>query len=203
MTVTAVVFDVGKVLVEWDPCYLYEKLIPDAGARTAFLRDVVTPEWHFQHDVGRPFAETSAELIALCPQHDELIDAWGSRFLETIPYLIPGMSDLVAELAANDLPLFAITNFSGEFWVPFVAREATLFAPFRDVGVSGNEKLMKPDPAIYRLARDRFGLGEGQGLFVDDKAENVAAAERTGFADHVFTDAPKLRADLVTLGLLS
>ena len=202
MTVTAVVFDVGKVLVEWDPRYLYEKLIADAGARAAFLRDVVTPAWHFQHDAGRAFAETSAELIALYPQHRALIEAWGPRFGETIPHLIPGMADLVAELARADMPLYAITNFSGEFWPPFAVREAKLFAQFRDIVVSGDEKLLKPDPAIYRLALRRFGLAPGAGLFVDDRLENVKAAEANGFAGHHFIDAPTLRVDLMRLGLL-
>lgn len=202
MAVTAVVFDVGKVLVEFDPHNLYDKLIPDPGERTVFLRDVVTPAWHFQHDAGRSFAETSAELTAEFPHYRTLIEAWGPRFNETIPHLIPGMADLVVDLAAAGVPLFGITNFSGEFWPKFVAREAALFAPFRDIVVSGAEKLTKPDPAIYRLALRRFGLADGEGLFVDDKHENVEAAEANGFAGHHFVDAPTLRTDLVGRRLL-
>jgi 2-haloacid dehalogenase len=202
MAVTAVVFDVGKVLVEWAPHYLYDKLVPDAVERAAFLRDVVTTAWHFQHDAGRPFAETSAELIAQFPQHRALIEAWGPRFNESIPRLIPGMADLVAELAARNVPLFAITNFSGEFWKPFVAREAALFAPFRDIVVSGDEKVMKPDPAIYRLALRRFGLAADEGMFIDDNLANVRGAEAEGFVGHHFVDAPTLRADLTARGLL-
>jgi 2-haloacid dehalogenase len=203
MTVRAVVFDVGRVLVEWDPRYLYDKLIEDTDARDAFLRDVVTPEWHFQHDAGRPFAETSAELIAAHPRHRDLILAWETRFLETIPHHVPGMVDLVGELAANGVPLYAITNFSGEFWKPFVAREAALFAPFRDVVVSGDEKMMKPHPDIYRLALSRFGLDAGQGLFIDDREENVVAAQAEGFVGHHFRDAATLRAALAGYGLLT
>ncbi len=202
MPVTAVVFDVGKVLVEWDPRYLYQKLIPDSARLEDFLARVVTTGWHFQHDAGRPFAETSAELIAQFPEHRDLILAWGARFLETIPHLIDGMADLVGELAASNVPLFGITNFSAEFWVPFRAREAVLFAPFRDIVVSGEERLMKPDPAIYQLARTRFGLAAGEGLFVDDRIENVIAGEAEGFAGHHFTGAPGLRADLIRRGLL-
>ena len=127
-------------------------------ALDAFLRDVVTTEWHFQHDAGRPFAETSAELIQRFPNHAELIAQWGPRFNETIPGPVADMPELVAELDAADVPLFAITNFSGEFWTPFRAREAALFDRFRDIVVSGDEKLIKPDPAIYRLALKRFGL---------------------------------------------
>jgi 2-haloacid dehalogenase len=202
MAVTAVVFDVGKVLIEWAPHYLYDKLIPDTHERAAFLRDVVTPAWHFQHDAGRPFAETSAELIEEFPQHRALIEAWGPRFNESIPHLIPGMADLVADLAARNVPLFGLTNFSGEFWPPFASREVALFAPFRDILVSGDVKLMKPDAAIYRLALHRFGLPPGEGLFVDDRIENVEAAEANGFVGHHFIDAPTLRADLTARSLL-
>ena len=199
--VRAVVFDVGNVLVEWSPHYLYEKLIPDAAARAVFLRDVVTPDWHFQHDAGRPFAETSAELISEHPHHRDLIAAWGPRFNETIPHLIDGMADLVANLAAAHVPLFGITNFSGEFWKPFVAREAALFAPFHDIVVS-DEGLTKPDRAIYQLALRRFGLAPGEGLFVDDRLENVQAGEANGFVGHRFHDAPTLRAEINRRGLL-
>lgn len=191
------------MLVEWDPRHLYGKLIPDAAAREHFLTHVATLAWHFQHDAGRPVAETSAELIAAHPEHRELILAWEARWLEMLPHLIPGMAELVGELAAAGIPLYAITNFSDELWKPFVAREAELFAPFRGIVVSGTEKLIKPDPAIYRLARQRFGLAEGEGLFVDDRLENVIAGEAEGFAGHHFIDAPNLRADLVRRGLLS
>ena len=200
--VSTVVFDVGNVLVDWNPRYLYEKLIDDEVVLDTFLATVVTPEWHFQHDAGRPFAETSAELIAEYPQHRDLIAAWGPRFLETLPALISGVPELVGELARAGVPLFAITNFSAEFWRPFVAREAALFAPFRDIIVSGEERLMKPDPAIYALALRRFGLNAGEALFIDDRHENVEAAETHGFAGHLFIDAATLRADLVARKLL-
>jgi 2-haloacid dehalogenase len=163
---------------------------------------VVTRAWHFQHDAGRPFAETSAELIARFPAQRALIEAFGPRFNETLPTRITGMTELVAELAGRAVPLFGITNFSAEFWPPFRAREASLFAPFRDIVVSGAEKLVKPDPAIYALALDRFGLVAGDALFVDDKAENVAAAEAMGIAGHVFTGAAPLRAALEAHALL-
>jgi 2-haloacid dehalogenase len=200
--VRAVVFDVGKVLVEWDPRYLYEKLIPDPAARAHFLTHVATPDWHFQHDAGRPFAETSAELIAQHPKHRALIEAWGARWLETMPRLIDGIAELVADLAANAVPLFGITNFSGEFWPAFRAREHVLFAPFRDIVVSGDEKLVKPDPAIYRLALQRFGLARGEGLFVDDRLENIEAGEAEGFVVHHFVDAKTLWHDLKLRALI-
>jgi 2-haloacid dehalogenase len=199
---TAVIFDVGRVLYDWDPRILYRCLIDDDRALDAFLRDVVTHEWHFQHDAGRDFADTSAELVALYPQHAELIAVWGPRFLESIGAPIAGMGALVDELEAADVPLFAITNFSHEFWPPFRAREAAMFDRFRDVVVSGAEKLVKPDPAIYRLALDRFGLEAERTVFIDDNAANVAGAASVGLIALHFENEPKLRTELTELGLL-
>ena len=198
----AVVFDVGNVLYDWDPRFLYERLIEDDRALDAFLRTVATKEWHFQHDAGRPFAETSAELSAEYPEFAEHIAVWGPRFSETIPGMLPGMRELVEELDAAGVPLYAITNFSGEFWVPFRAREAAIFDRFRDVVVSGDERLTKPDAAIYHLALKRFGLEAGDALFIDDRADNIAGAEAVGITGHLFTDAPGLRRALVKRGLL-
>ncbi|MEG3087651.1 HAD family hydrolase [Sphingomonas sp. PB4P5] len=198
----AVVFDVGNVLYAWNPRVLYERLIDDR-ALDAFLRDVTTLEWHFQHDAGRPFAETSAELAAEYPQHADLIARWGSHFGDSITGMMPGMRDLVADLDAAGVPLYAITNFSGEFWQPFRAREADVFDRFRDIVVSGNEKLTKPDAAIYRLALERFGLAAEQAVFVDDRLDNVDGAKAVGMHALLFTDADTLRRDLADLGILA
>lgn len=199
---TAVIFDVGRVLYDWDPRILYGRLIEDDRALDAFLRDVVTHEWHFQHDAGRDFADTSAELAALHPQHAELIAAWGPRFLESIGDPIAGMSALVDQLEAANVPLYAITNFSHEFWPPFRAREAAMFDRFRDIVVSGAEKLVKPNPAIYRLALDRFGLEAESTVFIDDNEANIAGAKSVGLIALHFVDEPKLRGELQALGLI-
>lgn len=202
MTVTphAVIFDVGKVLYDWSPRFLYERLIPEGEALDAFLRDVVTEDWHFQHDAGRPFAQTAVELAAKFPEHADLIHQWGPRFLESIGAPIAGMHDLVADLDAAGMPLFAITNFSGEFFPGLRARDAYLFDRFRDIVVSGDEKLVKPDPAIYRLALDRFALTAAEAVFVDDNPANVASAAAMGIHAILFEDEPKLRAELRGLG---
>nr|WP_276593045.1 HAD-IA family hydrolase [Sphingomonas sp. GC_Shp_3] len=189
-------------MFDWNPRFLYERLIDDDRALDAFLRDVATKEWHFQHDAGRPFADTSAELAALHPQHADLIAAWGPRFNEQLGDMLPGMRALVDDLDARDVPLYAITNFSAEFWPPFRAREAALFDRFRDIVVSGDEDLTKPDPAIYHLALDRFGIAADDAVFVDDRADNVAAADALGIHGVLFTDADVLRADLSRLELL-
>jgi len=198
---TAVIFDVGRVLYDWDPRILYERLIDDDRALDAFLRDVVTVDWHFQHDAGRDFADTSAELAELYPQHAALIAAWGPRFNESIGAGIAGMHEIVEELDSAGVPLFAITNFSHEFWPPFRAREAKLFDRFRDIVVSGEEKLVKPDAAIYRLALDRFGVAAADAVFIDDNAANVAGAEAVGMTAILLTGVEDLTERLRALGL--
>lgn len=197
----AVVFDVGHVLYDWDIGALYAKIIPDRSEREWFLSHVVTREWHFQHDAGRPFAETSAELIAAFPGEADRILAYGPRWLETIPGPVPGVHALVEALDQADVPLYAITNFSAEFWAMF-RPTAPIFDRFRDVIVSGEEKLVKPDPAIFALARARFGLSDGEALFIDDNAANVAAAEAAGWHAHRFASAEGLADVLSRLRLL-
>ena len=201
MPIRAVVFDVGHVLYGWDIGALYTKLIPEPAYRDWFLSHVVTPEWHFQHDRGRPSAETIPELQAQFPAEAELIAAYAPRWLETITGPVPGMPEIVAELDVAGVPLFAITNFSAEFWERF-RPTAPIFDRFRDVVVSGTEKLFKPEPEIYRLALRRFGLAPGEGLFVDDRIENVRAGAAEGFPGHHFTGAARLRTRLQAEGLI-
>jgi 2-haloacid dehalogenase len=195
----AVVWDVGHVLYDWDPRFLYAKLIPDPARLDWFLGEVVTRAWHFQHDAGRPFAETSAELIGLYPDAAELISLYGPRWLETIPGPIPGTHAIVEALAAAGVPQYGITNFSGEFWDEF-RPTAPLFDHFADIVVSGHERLVKPDPAIYALAQARFGLGAGEALFVDDNAANVQAARDSGWFAHRFEGAEGTAAALRSHG---
>jgi len=197
----AVIFDVGNVLYDWQIRPFFAELLP-AHELDAFLRDVLTMEWHAQHDAGRPFAETSAELIAQYPRHAAAIMAFGTRFADTVPHMLPGMEAIVHDLRVAQVPLYAITNFSHEFWLPFRAREAAIFDLFEDIVVSGEERLVKPDPALYRLALERFGLMPGEAIFIDDRAENISAAEALGIRGHVFTDAVALRSVLAAAGLI-
>lgn len=198
----AVVFDVGRVLVEWDLRHLFAKLIDDQAELDWFLTNVITPEWHFQHDAGRPLAEMTAELAAIHPQYALHIEAYRTRFNESIPGPVPGSFEIVDELSARGVPLFAITNFGEEFWQMFRPTQP-IFDHFSDIIVSGTEKLMKPDPAIYALALKRFGLLPGEAIFIDDNLGNVEAACINGFAGHHFRDAKLLRAELTSLGLLA
>ncbi len=201
MKPAAIIFDVGAVLLDWQPDRVYATLIPDASVRAGFLRDVVTAEWHFQHDAGRPFADTSRELATQHPDFADEIAVWGPRFAEQLRPM-PGMAELVRHLADRGVPLFAITNFSAEFWRAVRADHAALFDRFAGIVVSGEERLTKPDPAIYHLALTRFGLAPAEALFIDDRADNIAAAAALGLATHLFADAGTLRAALLDYGVL-
>ena len=197
-----VIFDVGRVLFDWDLRHLFAKLIDDRDELESFVTTVVTPEWHFQHDAGRPLAEMLPELKAEFPQHEALIDAYATRFNETIPGAVPGSLELVERIDAVGMPLFAITNFGHEFWEGFRPTQP-VFDRFRDIVVSGTEKLMKPDPAIYALAIERFGIDPAGALFIDDVAANVAGAESLGIGGHQFRDAAMLERELVARGYLA
>ncbi len=197
----AVVFDVGNVLFQWHPRHLYQRLIDDQNQLDWFLANVVTLDWHFQLDAGRSFAECAEELAVRFPDERPLIQAWFSRFNETLEHAVPGMIDLVETLDAQGVPLYAITNFSAELWPPFRATQP-VFDRFRDIVVSGEEKMAKPDAAIFHLAAARFGITPAQALFVDDREDNVSGAEAIGFHGHHFTDASRLRADLNKHGLI-
>ena len=194
--ITTVVFDIGKVLFEWDLRHLFAKLIDNEQELEYFVSNVVTPQWHFQHDAGRTLAEMTAERTADFPQYAELIDAYAMRLNETIPGPIEGSLEIVSELAERSVPLFAITNFGAEFWDMFRPTQP-IFDHFGDIIVSGVEKLIKPDPAIYGLALQRFGLQPGEAIFIDDNHDNVLSARANGFVAHHFTDAGTLRSELV------
>lgn len=202
MALTAAVFDVGNVLYGWDPDSFLVRQIADDEARLRFIEDVDLYGWHESLDGGRPFDEAAAELSEKFPAYAELISAWGARFGETITDAVPGVHAIVEELDARGVPLFAITNFSADFWAPFHAREQAFFSRFRDIVVSGEEKLLKPDPALYYRALDRFGLKPDEALFIDDREINVEGAAAVDMAAHLFTTADDLRERLEREGLL-
>jgi 2-haloacid dehalogenase len=142
-----------------------------------------------------------AERITEFPEYAKLIAVYANRFNETIPGPVTGSLEIVQELAESGVPLFAITNFGAEFWEGFRPTQP-IFDLFQDIIVSGVEKLVKPDPAIYALALQRFGIRPGQAIFIDDNHANVISARENGFATHHFRDAASLRAELVALNLL-
>lgn len=196
-----VIFDVGRVLFHWDLRHLFTKLIDDEDELDWFLENVVTTQWHFEHDAGRLLADMTAERISLFPQYEALIKAYAHRFNETIPGPVAGSLEIVEALAAQDIPLFAITNFGDEFWNGFRPTQP-IFDHFTDIIVSGREKLVKPDPAIYALAIDRFTIKAEESIFIDDMQANIDAANSSGMQGHLFESADILRTELEGLGLL-
>lgn len=202
MPTKAVVFDLGGVLIDWDPRYLYRKLLDDEAAVEEFLATVCTPEWNAEQDRGRPFAEGVAELVERHPVHAAAITAYHERWPEMLGGAVGGTVEVLAELRAAGVPVYALTNWSAETFG--IARERFEFLEWFDgVLVSGEERMIKPDPAIFRLLLDRFGLDPGATFYIDDSPANVAAADRLGFDAVRFTSPAQLRRDLEARGLLS
>lgn len=199
--IDSVIFDIGNVLYHWDLRCLFAKLIDDPEELDWFLAHVVTPEWHFQHDAGRPFADMVAERSREFPQYTDHILAYSRRFPETIAGPVEGMLDIVRALAQRGVPLFAISNFGAESWAQF-RPSAPIFDIFSDIVISGEEKLIKPDPAIFELALKRFSRRADQCLFVDDRPDNIAAGQAIGLACHHFKDATAFESELQALHLL-
>jgi 2-haloacid dehalogenase len=190
-----VVFDVGGVLLDWDPEYLYRKLIPDDGERAHFLRDVCPREWNARADAGLSWPDAVAERISLYPDKAELIRAYDTRWPEMVSGQLHDVVAIKDELRDKGIPLYAITNFSSQKWRLSQTLWPTL-ADFDGVVVSGDEKLLKPDPRIYQVLFDRYGLAPADCLFIDDVPANIDGAKHAGMAGHVFTSASSLRQAL-------
>lgn len=199
--VRAVVFDIGGVLLDWDPRHLYRSLIADERERERFLAEVCTMGWHAAHDLGVPFAQSAAALIRRHPEHAELIRAWGARSEEMVAGEIEGTVAILRELIGGGVPCYALTNMERETYALRVRRHGFM-RMFAGTVVSSHEGVMKPDRAIFDRLVDRFGLDVGATLFVDDAAANVAAAAALGFRAVRFTTPARLRATLVELGIL-
>jgi len=198
--VESVIFDIGNVLVRWDPRFLYETLIPDPGERDWFLREVVPLSWHTQHDRGRSFAETIPERQRQFPDYGELIAAFYERWEETIAGPIAGSVDILERLAEAGIPLYAMTNYSAETF-PAFRRRFAFAARFRDIVISGEEGMVKPDPRLYDRAIRRFGVDPARTAFIDDRQDNVEAARAKGMHGLRFQDPETLARDLAALGL--
>ena len=202
MRVDTVVFDVGNVLIRWDPRHLYRRIFDDPAEMERFLAEVCTDAWNLEQDRGRSWAEAVAERVALFPAHEALIRAYSDRWHDMVPGEVEGSVAILEALREAGVPLYAITNFSAEKFTEAQARFPFLRG-FRDVVVSAAERLLKPDPAIYRVLLDRNGLDAGRCIFIDDSERNVRAAEGVGMRAHHFRDAPTLAAELRGLGLLA
>jgi len=196
-----VLFDLGGVLVDWNPRHLYRRLFADEQAMEEFLETVCTRAWNEEQDLGRPFAEGVRLLTEQYPHWAEEIRAYDARWHEMLRGPIEGSVAVLGELRESGVGLFALTNWSAEKFPQSRAR-FPFFDWFTGIVVSGEERLKKPDPRIFDLAARRFGLDPGATVFVDDSATNVVAAERLGFRAHHFVGAAELRRALVEHRLL-
>ena len=204
--VEAVLFDFGNVLIEWDPRHLYRKLFtlpggkPDEKRVGWFLSKVCTMEWNVEQDRGRPIAEANQILIQANPAYKALIEAYYKRFQEMIPGPIEGSVAALEAIQAAGVPTYGLTNFGRETFPP-TAERFPFLRSFKDVVVSGEEALIKPDPAIFHLVVERFGITPERTLYVDDSAANIATAEEIGFICHHFDGVEGFQAKLSALGL--
>jgi 2-haloacid dehalogenase len=198
---SAVVFDLGGVLVDWNPRHLYRKLFSDAARMEWFLAEVCNGDWNVQQDAGRPFAEAIKEACARWPAEEALIRAFHERWDEMIAGAIDGTVAILEELAAAGVPLYALTNWSAETF-PRARPRFPFFERFRAIVVSGELGVIKPDPPIFEHLLRLSGTTPGQTVFIDDSAKNVAGAAALGFIALKFDSPERLRSDLAALALL-
>jgi 2-haloacid dehalogenase len=201
-SIEAVVFDIGGVLLDWNPRYLYRKLFADERAMEKFLDQVCTPEWHAPHDRGVPTAGSCAELASRFPDHADLIWAWSERSEEMVGGVIVGTLEILRDLKTSEVPCYALTNMEAETY-PLRRARFPFLDWFDGVVVSGQEGVAKPDPKIFFRLLDRFGLVASTTLMIDDAPENVAAAGRLGMQTVRFRSFEQLRCRLETVGVLS
>lgn len=195
-SIDIVVFDVGMVLLEWDPRYLYRKVFPgDAAKMEWFLAEVCPNTWNVEQDRGRPWDEAIAEAIGRHPAYAAEIRAYRERWNEMVPGAIEETVTILESLAGAGVPLYAITNFASDTFKEALAR-FDFFKHFRGIVVSGDEKVLKPEPRIYHTLADRHGVDLTRSIFIDDSIKNVVGAQAVGMAGHHFTTPANLAADL-------
>jgi 2-haloacid dehalogenase len=197
-----VVFDLGGVLLDWNPRHLYRKLFPgDEAAMEDFLATICTVGWNERQDAGRTFAEAHAELMPCHADKAHLIEAFGKRFDEMIAGPIQGTVDILADLKRAGVPRYALTNWSAETFPPARARYEFL-SWFDGIVVSGEEGVIKPDAQIFRILLERFRIPAREAVFIDDNPANAAAAQTLGIHGIHFRSPEHLRRELEALGIL-
>ena len=195
------VFDLGGVLIDWDPRYLYRKLFDgDTEAMEEFLATVCTQSWNEQQDAGRPFADACTSLKLIHPHKAPLIDAWVQRYDEMLAGPISGTVDILKKLDSRSVPLYALSNWSAETF-PTALKRFEFLKWFKGVMLSGEVKLLKPDPRIFKFFLETFAIDPALTVYIDDREANVEAAITSGMHGIVFRDAATLRAELTGLGL--
>jgi 2-haloacid dehalogenase len=182
-----VVFDLGGVLIDWNPRYLYRQLFASEAEMEHFLTHIATPDWNEEQDGGRPLEEATQWLLEQHPEYAPEIRAFYGRWPEMLGGPIPETVALLRDLKADGrYPLYALTNWSAETW-PIALERFDFLHWFDGILVSGAEKMRKPDPAFYQRLANRFGFNLADSLFIDDNARNLAAAANLGMRTVHFT----------------
>jgi 2-haloacid dehalogenase len=198
----AVVFDLGKVLLDWSPRYYYAQFFSgDESALERFLGEAITSEWILAMDCGQTMDHAIAERSTRFPRHADLLQRWREGWPEMLRGEIAGSVAILAELKTRGIRLYALTNFSHETW-PIARKRFSFLEWFEDIVVSGEVGLVKPDPRIFTLTVERCRLDPVRTVFIDDLPANVEAARAHGLHGLHFISPEKLRADLAALRLL-
>lgn len=195
-----IVFDIGHVLIHYDPSLPFQRLIPDPEERRHFLETICTPAWNVEQDRGRAWAEAEAELIALHPECAGHIRAFRQHWLEMVPHAHAESVDIMLALIIEGRDVTMLTNFAADTFLEARERFSFLKAP-RGVTVSGEVGLIKPQREIYELHAKSFGLEPAHTLFIDDVEANVEGARAAGWQAVHFTGPSRLRADLAAFGI--
>jgi 2-haloacid dehalogenase len=198
--IDTVVFDIGGVLLDWNPEHLYRRMFEDEAQMRWFLANVCTPAWNAEQDRGRPFALAVALAAEQHPDWRPFIEAYRSRWIEMVSGPVPGSVELLAEVRQTDVRLLGLSNWSAETF-PLMRERYPFLSWFEGIVVSGEEAVAKPDPEIYQLLVARYGVEPQTALFIDDSLRNVEAASALGFQVHRFTSADGLRQALAALGV--
>lgn len=199
-TIPTVVFDVGNVLIRWDPQIVYREMIPDDEKRAWFMQNVCTAAWNLEQDRGRSWEEAVALLVASHPEWENQIRAYDERWHEAVPGIIEDSVAVLEELKGRGEKVYAITNFSREKWAECLIRFPFLQS-FDGVVVSAHEGVIKPDPEIYEILLQRYGLVAPDCIFIDDSARNIEAARGVGMKAVHFVEPIDLRSELRKLGV--
>ena len=200
--INTIIFDLGGVLIDWNPKYLYRKIFRSEMAVDYFLNNITTPDWNEQQDGGRSLEEATKLLVDQYPEYTTEIEAFYGRWEEEmLGGAIEGTVDVLKSFIDNpDYKVYALTNWSAETF-PFARKKFTFLKWFDGILVSGEENMKKPDPDIYDLITDRFGIDRSRSIFIDDSLRNVNGAEKAGIQSIHFTDPITLKDSLISLNL--
>lgn len=199
--ITAVIFDFGGVLIEWDPRNLYRRYFDDSEAMEQFLEEIDFMGWNAHQDKGRSFAEGAAELVAKFPQHETLIRAYQYHWEESIGEPITGVIEIMKRVKQAGWPLYGLSNWSLETF-PITRRKHAFFDLLDDYLLSGQVNLVKPDPAIFQRMLEKIGRKPEECVFIDDNPANVAASRALGIMTIHYQSPGQLETELQQLGIL-